>query len=81
VPVGSGAGRLAAGVVRPSEPEDSLPLSRSGLRSFTGGRWWHAPGPGDGGITLEKRHAKRLGLAARSGLRRLLRCEGFPQLS
>jgi hypothetical protein len=32
-------------------------------------------------MTLEKRHAKRFGLAARSGLRRLLGCKGFPQLS
>ena len=31
-------------------------------------------------MTLEKRHAKRLGLAARSGLRRFLGCQGFPQL-
>jgi hypothetical protein len=50
-------------------------VARSGLQS-----WWHAPGPGGGGMTLEKRHSRRLSLAARSGLRRLLGCKDFPQL-
>ena len=81
VPGGSGAGRLAAGVVTPSEPEDSLPFPRGRLWSFPGRRWWHAPGPGDGGMTLGKRHESRFGRAARSGLRSVLGGKGFPQLS
>jgi hypothetical protein len=58
-----------------------LPPSRGGLQTFPGGRWWRAPGPGGDGMTLGNRHARRLGLAARSGLRRLLGCKGLPQLS
>ena len=34
--------------------------------------------PGCGGMPLDEPHARRLGLATRSGLRRLLRCNSFP---
>ena len=54
-------------------------LTRNGLRSPAGRGVGRTVGPGCGCMTVDQRHARRLGLQ-RNSLRRL-RCDGFPQLS